>query len=79
MSNIIKFEKPDFLGYIVDDSGNPVGVGTKEVSFCKLVSDTVYIEAENGSMTMDEANQFCIAWLALHNPEVLNFDDEVQV
>tara|TARA_R110000851_G_scaffold200970_2_gene352139 strand:- start:983 stop:1225 length:243 start_codon:yes stop_codon:yes gene_type:complete len=78
MSNVIEFKKPDFLSYITDENGKPVGVETKGFSAGRD-RNTAHINLwKTGMGTMlsvDEFNQICIAWLALHQPDALKFDE----
>jgi hypothetical protein len=79
MSNVIKFSKPDFLSYITDEDGKPVGIKTKgfSVSQGKTLAYVMTWDTSVGNpLTVDEFNQVCIAWLALHNPDVLKCDKE---
>jgi hypothetical protein len=78
MSNVIKFSKPDFLSYITNEDGKPVGIKTKgfSVSQGKTLAYVMTWDTSVGNpLTVDEFNQVCIAWLALHNPDVLKCDD----
>ena len=78
MSNVIKFSKPDFLSYITNEDGKPVGIKTKgfSVSQGKTLAHVMTWDTSVGNpLTVDEFNQVCIAWLALHNPDVLKCDD----
>jgi hypothetical protein len=78
MSNVIKFEKPDFLSYITNQDGKPVGVKTKGFSAAQERSYAHINLWKSGIgtvLSVDEFNQVCIAWLALHNPDVLKCDD----
>jgi hypothetical protein len=77
VNNIIKFEKPDFLNYITDKDGKPIGVNTRGFSARQDVNHAHINLWKFGTGTIfsvDEFNQICIAWLALHKPEVINFD-----
>ena len=78
MSNVIEFSKPDFLSYITNEDGKPVGIKTKgfSVSQGKTLAYVMTWDTSVGNpLTVDEFNQVCIAWLALHNPNVLKCDD----
>ena len=79
MNNIIEFKKPDFLSYITDGSGKAVGVKTKGFH-AEKEHNIVHINlwgAEVGTMlSVDEFNQICIAWLCLHDPDVIKCDKE---
>ena len=79
MNNIIEFKKPDFLNYITDGSGAPVGIETKGFSAakeCSIARINLWKTGIGTMLSVDEFNQICIAWLALHNPDVLRFDEE---
>jgi hypothetical protein len=78
MSNVIEFSKPDFLSYITNEDGKPVGIKAKgfSVSQGKTLAYVMTWDTSVGNpLTVDEFNQVCIAWLALHNPDVLKCDD----
>jgi hypothetical protein len=79
MGNVIEFVKPDFLSYITNEDGKPVGLKTKGFSVSqemKSVHVNLWKTGLGTILSVDEFNQICIAWLALHNPDVLKFDDE---
>jgi hypothetical protein len=79
MNNVIDFVKPDFLSYITNEDGKPVGVKAKGFSASqeRLSAHINLWEAGMGTiLSVDEFNQICIAWLALHNPDALKFDDD---
>jgi hypothetical protein len=78
MTNVIEFVKPDFLSYITNENGKPIGIKTKgfSVSQGKTLAYVMTWDTSVGNpLTVDEFNQVCIAWLALHNPDVLKCDD----
>jgi hypothetical protein len=78
MSNVIEFSKPDFLSYITNEDGKPVGIKTKGFSASqeRMSAHINLWEAGMGTiLSVDEFNQVCIAWLALHNPNVLKCDN----
>jgi hypothetical protein len=79
MSNVIKFSKPDFLSYITNEDGAPVGVKAKGLSISQhrnFACVSTWDAPMGNSLTVYEFNQVCIAWLALHNPDVLKCDRE---
>ena len=76
MTNVIEFKKPDFMSYITMN-GKPVGIKAKGFSAVKEGGFTHINLWKTGLGTMlsvEEFNQICIAWLALHQPEVLKVD-----
>lgn len=77
MSNVIEFKKPDFLSYVQSESGDITGVKCKGLEINRL-GDFATFETWGGvpgtMLTMEEANQMCIAWLCLHNPDVIKSD-----
>ena len=78
MTNVIEFVKPDFLSYITNEKGHPVGVKTKGFSVVQEMKSAHVNLWKTGVVTVlsvDEFNQICIAWLALHNPDALKCDD----
>jgi hypothetical protein len=78
MSNVIEFNKPDFLSYITNEDGKPVGVKTKGFSVAqdmKFAHINLLEYCMGTILSVDEFNQICMAWLALHKPDVLKFDD----
>lgn len=77
MTNVVEFTKPDSLGYITDKNGKPVGVETKGFSVGREVNSAninLWKSAVGTTLSVDEFNQICIAWLALHLPDVLRAD-----
>ena len=74
MSNVIEFKKPDFMDYIEDEYGL-TGVKCKGLSI-SMSGTFAHIQTWEKSMStilsMDEMNQMCIAWLALHKPDLVN-------
>ena len=77
MNNVIDFVKPDFLSYITNEDGKPIGVKTKGFSVAqeiKFAHVNLWKTGMGTILSVDEFNQICIAWLALHNPDVLKFD-----
>tara|TARA_R110000868_G_scaffold214166_1_gene464293 strand:+ start:1302 stop:1541 length:240 start_codon:yes stop_codon:yes gene_type:complete len=79
MSYVIEFVKPDFLSYITNEDGKPIGVKAKGFSATqerKFAHIDLWKTELGTILRVDEFNQICIAWLALHDPDVLKFDDE---
>ena len=77
MNNVIDFVKPDFLSYITNEDGKPIGVKTKGFSVAqeiKFAHVNLWKTGMGTILSVDEFNQICIAWLALHNPDALKFD-----
>ena len=79
MGEVIKFEKPDFLNYMVDNNHKPYGVVVRSLAIEKC-NHSAIITLPTGEcgevLSMDEMNQMCIAWLCLHDPDVIKCDEE---
>jgi hypothetical protein len=79
MTNVIEFVKPDFLSYITNEDGKPTGVKTRGFSATqerKFAHINLWKTGLGTILRVDEFNQICIAWLALHDPSVLKFDED---
>lgn len=76
MTNVIEFKKPDFLSYITDENGKPCGVKSGDLSiYAERNMVCVDVFGSEDVFSIEQFNQICIAWLALHDPDVLKSDE----
>jgi len=84
MGEVIKLNFKDtkeYSGYIIDDKGKIKGVYNSDL-VARYNGDTCHIgyRAIDGinypvEISLKDLNQFCIMWLAIFDPEVLNVDE----
>jgi hypothetical protein len=72
MSNVIGFPQTD-VEYILNSTGEIVESIIIDLSRLKSIE----LRRDESDEVRGRITGLCIAWLALENPEVLNFDDEL--
>lgn len=87
MSNVIKANfgpEKEKSGYLMDNRDNGVdGVFCGDIAAMKLADGSVVIGTKNDDsieeatlVSMDEMNKFCLMWLCIFSPGVVQFDEE---
>ncbi|MBL4664304.1 MAG: hypothetical protein JKY22_12305 [Flavobacteriaceae bacterium] len=85
MGELIKvdFSRSDDSGYVMDGS-NVDGVYVKNLCAVKGDVDVIMIgeKVDDGvdncvQLSIEDMNTFCIMWLAINNPDVIKYDEEV--